>query len=897
MSVKKFVAAATSALVLFSGLAAVSPAVAAPTVAWDVSTLDWQLIDNPETIATDVYSRPKATITYQWSSTGDAGTDCVAWHVDSSATSSFQTTLSNAVETKTNWNLDLLTGTYTTEIVYDWSEIVDKLSLDHTATHQVEVQVHNVDCATADIDGETVTSSATLNIASAPTATPQGWDWSASLGLSENSGNTIDQPDLGGAANADDWIYQGEDATFTHEWISGSGTTWDGPISYNGGQIDSMNVCVIDVVNQDDVHVDPETANVSRGYDYMNIGWAASSVSHEVGDGELSYNDPQAQTSTTTYAWNTLIASGFNSGAYSFDPTQVNSITRYIFQGGCYETFNYGTSSGSAANTTTPVNGSLNYASEQRYLSTDSPAAPTVNWREWDYYWHPRAAADIRADIWAARNTAIDVETVYLGPADTSITVDNESVGRGESVTLSRDWFDGNGQCIAWFVDGVYGGSEAVSVDGAGSDDPDFTFEDLIDIFGLDNTVAHTIEWRIFGQSCAAIDESTATPAGTATVALEPDESSIAADNESVAPGEDITIDRTWFDGNAQCMAIIVDGVRVDSDAVDVDGAGSDTWVFTWAELIDDYSLDPAVEHTIEYKIYNGACADLNLDTATPMESVSFDVEPILPSVGFSVPEVGPGDSVTLDVSWADLNQCIAVFIDDEFFYWGEIAPPASDEFGTYSSDSLWLELMYVLEDEVYLEDGRAWDWSISHSLSYRIYDDSSVDPAGCLDGAEPTLDVPTLDTADLTLLPLAPVLEPSDDEVDPTEEATLDVDRETYADLVAAHYVDGVFMGCVIVSDIPETVSWDSLDDSYSRDTEHDVTYDIFPIFVDDIDIETCSEELFADVEPLTSATVVLVPASLAETGLNIGWLGWIAAAALVAGARLIARRRVTAN
>ena len=210
---KRIVAVSALAAVLSSGLVSV-PAHAVPAVSWSTPTLDWQLIDNPETVATDVYTRPKARITYQWSSTGDSSTDCVTWHVDGSSSPAFTTTLSNIVETRTSNNVAFAAGTYSTNIVYDWTEITDMLALDPSTTHDIEVKVHDVACA--DISSESTTGSATLQLTSAPSATPQGWDWAATLGLTEDAANATEQPDLGGTPNDDDWIYPGEDATFDH---------------------------------------------------------------------------------------------------------------------------------------------------------------------------------------------------------------------------------------------------------------------------------------------------------------------------------------------------------------------------------------------------------------------------------------------------------------------------------------------------------------------------------------------------------------------------------------------------------------------------------------------------------------------------------------------------------
>jgi len=888
---KRIVAVSALAAVLSTGLVSV-PAHAVPTVSWDTPTLGWQLIDNPLSVATDVYTRPKATITYQWSSTGDSGTDCVAWHVDGSSTPAFITTLSNGVETKTSWNVGLATGTYSTDVVYDWTEITDMLSLDPSTTHTIEAQVHDIGCDLADFDGETVTGSATIQLASAPSANPQGWDWSASLGLTEDAANATVQPDLGGTANDDDWIFPGEDATFQHNWVSASGLVWDGPVSYLGEPISSMNVCVIDVVNQDDIHVDPETANVARGYDYMNIGWTATSIARENGSGELTYSNPRAESDSTTYAWNSLISSGFNSGAYSFDPTQVNSITRYIFQGGCYETFNYGTASGSSSNTSTPVNLANNWASEQRYLSTDSPSAPIVNFRKWDYYWHPRAAADIKADVWAARATAISSETLYLGPADTSITTDVSSIGRGDTVNLSKDWFDGNGQCVAVFIDGEYEASAAAGPDGPDSVSTAYTYQELITLYSLDNTVEHTIEWRIFGQTCAAIDESTATPAGSASVTLEPDVSTITLTTDSVGSGDSFMLDIDYFDGDNQCVALYIDGAQESSANAGLDGASISTESLTWDFLISEYDLDPSVSHTFEWRIFNGACNTINFASATPMDSAEITLEPLVPGIEVSSPDVGPGESATIDATWADPTQCVALFIDDEFVMWNPMSE--TDTFGSSSTPNTWQGWVDFIVD---VTGGFEIDLSVEHTISMRLYDDAQADPEDCLNSGTPTVGLPSVDGIDLTVLPLDPNLDASKDSVGPNDESELNIDRETYGNLVAARFIDNVFVGCVLVSEIPETVDWDSLDNTYSRDTSHTVTYAVYPIVADGLDMGECNGPALSGYTPLTFATVTLTPASLASTGVEIGALGAFGALAIALGVRMsIRRRRISA-
>jgi hypothetical protein len=881
---KRLVAVSALAGVLATGLVSL-PAHAVPTVSWSTPTLDWQLIDNPDTVATDVYTRPKATITYQWSSTGDSGTNCVAWHVDGSSEPAFTTTLSNIGETLTSDNVDFAAGAYSTSIVYDWTEITELLELDPSTTHDIEVQVHDVGCNSADFDGDGVTGSATLQLASAPSATPQGWDWAATLGLTEDAANAAEQPDLGGTPNDDDWIYPGEDATFNHTWVSSSGPVWNGPVRYLGEEISSTDVCFIDVVNQDDVHVDPETANTARGYDYMNIGYVATSVAHENGDGELTLSDPKGRSRSDTYAWNSLISSGFNSGAYSFDPTQVNSITRYIFQGNCYEIFNYGTASGSSSNTSTPVNEANNWASEQRYLNAGSPTI----YREWDYYWHPRAAADITGDIWAARATAISTETLYLGPAETTIATDDPSIARGDTVNLSKDFFDGNGQCVAVFIDDVFETSAAAGADGPGSDSTPYTYEDLIDLYGLDNTVEHTIEWRIFGQTCASIDESTATPAGTASVTLEPDVSTVGADVASAAIGDEINVDLDWFDGTNQCFALYIDDVLEYTETPSESGGpGTDSYTYTWDSLIEVYNLDPSVSHTFEWRIYNGACEDINVATATPMDTASVTLDALAPSIDVSSPDVGPGESATINTTWANPEQCVALFIDDEFILWSHI-DAESDTFGSSSTPNTWQGWVEFIA----FSTGDVVDLSVEHTISLRLYDDAQADPDNCLNSATPTIDLLSVDGIDLTVLPLEPNLDASKDSVGPNDESELNIDRETYGNLVAARFINNVFVGCMLVSEIPDTVDWDSLDNTYSRDASHTVTYAVYPIVGDGLDMDECDGPALSGFTPLTFATVTLMPAALASTGVEIGALGALGALAIALGVRMTIRRR----
>lgn len=889
---KRFAAISALAAVFSAGLVS-TPAHAAPTVSWSTETLDWQLIDNPETVAVDTYTRPKATITYQWSQAADALTDCVAWHVDGNPVPAFTTTLSNVAETRTQENLAFATGTYTTEIVYDWTELTEKLSLNPSTTHDIEVQVHNVDCSTAEIPGgSTVTGSDTIQLLSAPSATPQGWNWSATLGLAENVANSKVHPDLGGAANGDEWIYAGENATFTHTWVSSYGT-WDGPVSYLGEPITSKDVCVIDVVNQDDTYVDPESANTARGYDYMNIGYVYSEV-YDSGENSYGgrYDDPAAMSSTKTYAWNSLMTSGFDFGAYTFDPTQVNSITRYVFQGGCYDTFNYGTASGSSTNSSAPLNSASNWSSTQRYIDEDGDV---VAFFEYDYWYHPRSSADIRAEIWAARASAISTETLYLGPAVTSVDTDVSSLARGETVNLAIDWFDGNGQCVAVFVDGVFEDSALAGPDGAGSDSTEYTYQELLTLYSLDNTVEHTIEWRIFGQSCSSIDEATATPAATASVTLEPDESTVALTSESVSQGEEFTLDIDYFDGDNQCVALYIDGVRDSSASAGANGANTSTATYTWDELIADYDLDPSVSHTFEWRIFNGACGSINLDTATPMDSAEITLEPFVPGIEISDPEVGPGGSATLDMSWADPTQCAALFIDDEFISWGNLSD--SDTLGSASIELTWQGWVDYIE----MATGTEVDLSVGHTISLRLYDDAQSNANNCLSGTTPTLSMPSVDGIDLAVLPLDPNLEASKDSVGPSDESDLDIDRSTYGNLVAAQFIDDVFVGCLLVEDIPETVDWDSLDDTYSRNASHTVTYEVYPIVGDGLDLADCNGAGLAGYSPLTSATVTLTPQdSLAATGAEMSvpsTLGALAAALWLVFAGAAIRRRKQSN
>lgn len=272
------------------------------------------------------------------------------------------------------------------------------------------------------------------------------------------------------------------------------------------------------------------------------------------------------------------------------------------------------------------------------------------------------------------------------------------------------------------------------------------------------------------------------------------------------------------------------------------------------------------------------------------MDTVTTTLEALEPSMDQSSPDVGPGESATIDVVWADPIQCFALFVDDEFVYMSNVAE--SDTFGSASIDLTWNEWVDYIEDAT----GETLDLSVENTISMRIYDDYQANPDNCLSGATPTVGLLSVDGIDLALLPLDPELLASKDAVGPTEDSDLSVDRETYGNLVAAQFIDNTFVGCMLVSDIPDTVNWDSLDDSYSRDTEHAVTYAIYPIFGDNgFDLgDLCGIGLASSgLDPLTMATVILTTADLASTGTELGALGWFGALAMALGVRMVIRRR----
>jgi hypothetical protein len=227
------------------------------------------------------------------------------------------------------------------------------------------------------------------------------------------------------------------------------------------------------------------------------------------------------------------------------------------------------------------------------------------------------------------------------------------------------------------------------------------------------------------------------------------------------------------------------------------------------------------------------------------------------------------------------------LFIDDEFIMWTPMAE--SDTYGSSSLTFTWQGWVDYIE----LVTGDVVDLSVEHTISMRLYDDAQADPDDCLSSGTPTLDLPSVDGIDLTVLPLEPNLDASKDSVAPNDESELNIDRETYGNLVAAQFIDGVFVGCMLVSEIPETVNWDSLDDTYSRDTSHTVTYSVYPIVGDDLDMSECNGPGLSGFTPLTSATVTLTPAALASTGVEIGALGALGALAIVLGVRMATRRR----
>ena len=777
-----------SALVaLFAGGLVASPAQAAVNVGWDVATLDWALSDNLDTPYSDIVVRDKARLSLNWDQSTESN-NCVAWHVDGADAAAYTHAISSTTETRTT-DANLIAGgsLRELELVYTWSELINKFTLDPTVTHTVRVAVHNVSCDLADIGtlSESAVASSTLSL-TAGAADSQNLEMFSNLSLAEVEENSTEQPDLGGTPNADKWIYQGETAFFDAIYLTGASEPWNGPVFNDGTEMNSANVCFIDVVNIDDAHVDPETGNVSQGYDFMNIGWFSEGVTSNVGSADYTYYDPKYTNTTTVVGWNGVIANGWSD--WNFDPTKNNSITRYMFEGNCYDLVNYGTASGSSSDPNVPVNTGTNYTSTTRY-SNNTESNSIGYYSRWNYYWHGRSQADIAADFWAMRDQAAAFETVYLGPAAASVSENNESVDAGESVDIDSEWFDGDNQCVAVFVDGNF--------------------------------------------------------------------------YSSYAPG--------------------------------ADGAGTSTDSYTWADLVYDFELDSTVSHTIEWRLFNGACADIDETTATPMDTASIDVNPVVPEIDFDTAEIGPDGSANLDFTWNDPYQCLAFFVDGEYASWEYLEGNSGNgsDVGSETLPGTWLEWIdfaaYELEADL--------DLTVEHLIEFRIYDDY----APCFTEGSPTIDSPYQDGASLNLLPLAPVLEPSVDEVGPGGTSDLDIDRDTYGGLLAAQYIDGVFVGCAVVSDIPTVIDWGYLDDSYSRDDSHDVTFQVFPFFGDNIDMNQCDESVIAGLTPITEGTVYLVPDAveptpeeeLAETGVSANGIAWIAFLTLATGVALTSRRR----
>lgn len=877
---------------LFAGGLVAAPAQAAATVGWDVPTLDWALTDNTSTVYTDLVVREKARLRLTWDQATESA-NCVAWHIDSSGTASYTHTISSTTETRTS-NANLFAGgtLRESELVYTWSELADKFSLDTTAVmHNIRVDVHNTTCDLADIGApsESIISSSELWLTVGP-ADSQDLDMFAELALDENVNNATEQPDLGGTANADKWIYQGESALFDATYLSGASLPWNGPIMGIDGEIPSANVCFIDVVNIDDAYVDPETGNVSQGYDFMNVGWISEGVTSNVGDSDYTYYDPKYVNSSTTVGWNSVIANGWSD--WDFNPSKNNSITRFMFEGGCYDIMNYGTASASSTDPNVPVDPNTNYSSTTRY-SNDTESDSIGYYGRWNYYWHGRTHAEIAADFWAMRATALDSETVYLGPANASISENNEVLDSGDSVDIDTTWFDGDNQCVALFIDGVYENSWTPGEDGSGTSSEPYTWLGLIADYSLDPTVTHDVEWRLFNGSCASIDETTATPMDAASIDLNPGVSTLEADVESIDAGGEVNVDITFYDGDNQCLAFYVDGEFQWSMLPGADGPNADVTGTTWEAIIEGYNLDPAAAHTIEWRIFDGACDDIDLNTATPLDSVEVDLNPVVPTIDFDTPEIGPDGNANLDFTWADPYQCLAFFIDGEFASWEYLEGDTGNGVSTGSESwpGTWREWIDFAESEWEAD----LDLTVEHLIEYRIYDDF----APCFTEGTPSISDPFEHGTELNLLPLAPVLEPSVDEVGPGGTSDLDIDRDTYGGLLAAQYIDGVFVGCAVVSEIPTVIDWAYLDDSYSRDDTHDVTFQVFPFFGDEIDMNLCDEAVFANLTPITEGTVYLVPDAvepeeeLAETGVDANGIAWIAFLTLATGAALIARRR----
>lgn len=751
-----------------------------PSASWDVAEIGVNLIAN---VDSDLLARPQARLTLAWDSASPGqGTLCVAYSIDGGAAVK-TLAMSSVAETRTSDSI-VQVGTTTGRTlttVHTWTELVSEYELDPSVSHTLTVLVLDEQCP-GDVPaggGNEPFSIAELVIPAAePDAQQVALDLATSL--TEDPGNSTLGPDqtIGDAPTGDNWIHPGESADFGKVQTRLFDRLWDGPLVLADGT-EVSGTCEVFFVNLDDVVASPDPANSARGYDliYSGVTFGAA-VTRESGSADKSHSDPRVLSSTTSFSWSTLIADGYR--GWTFDPTKINSITRMIFPGSCWD--GAYVASGSSTNSTAPVNPAVNYASSLRHLSRfDS----VLHFYRWDYWAHPVSGRS-NDDFYATRATALASETLYLGPADLGVEFSETEIGVGGSVDLDATWFDGS-SCI-----GVYVDDELVSRAAAGT-------------------------------------------VGT--------------------PG------------------------------------GFTASTFTWAELMAAYSLDTSTQHTVTYAIFAGPCSDLAADEplANASDSTTVTLKPVVPSAAFVAPTVQRGDTVDLDLEWANPQQCVAIFLDGEFLE-SFASGGTSKTYGSSSTAFSWDAMM--AEHNL--------DWSVAHDVIVRLYDRTD---AGCSSGETvfsfDELTDPSTHETTLRLQPVLPDLETSAPKVGPGESADITVDRDTHGDLAAAQYIDGVFVGCVPVSDLPAAFGWDDLDVSYDRDAEHTVTFAIYPIAAG----VSCDEDSIAGLTALVSVDVVLTPTvagpgGLAATGADHLVVSVVAAAWFVAlgAALLLIRRRRTA-
>ncbi len=745
-----------------------------PSASWDVATIGVDLVAN---VDSDLLARPQARLTLAWDSASPGQSDlCVSYAIDGGAASK-TLAISSIAETRTSDSRVQVVSTTgrTLTTVHTWTELVDEYALDTTVPHTLTVTVLDEQCpGDVPAGGGNEPFSVAALVIPAASSDAQQVNLDLSTSLTEDAGNAAIGPDqvVGDNPTVDNWIYPGESAVFGSVQTKVYDSLWDGPLVLDDGT-EVSGTCEVFFVNLDDGVASPDAANSAQGYDlaYSGVTFGAP-IARNSGSADKAHSDPRVVTGSTSFTWSSLIADGYR--GWEFDPTKINSITRMVFAGSCWD--GAYVVSGNSTDSSVPVNPAVNYASALRYVS--SFGAVTHSYR-WDYWAHPVAGRS-NDSFYVSRASALSSETLYLGPADLGVGLSDSDIGPGESVDL----------------------------------------------------------------------------------------------------------DATWFDGSS-CLAVYVDGDFVTSAAAGTDGtAGSiDAQSSTWAELITEYSLDPSVEHTITYAIFAGACADVDESVDSPTDSASVTLRPLAPSVGFVEPSTSRGGEVELELEWADPAQCAAVFLDGEFlesFAMGGESTTFGNDTRSFSWDAFMAE--YDL------------DWAVEHNIAVRLYDRTD---AGCFTGStvfsfDESVD-PSSDETVLRLQPVVPDLEVSAPDVDPGEVAEISVDREQYGDLVAAQYVDGVFVGCLSVSDIPLTFGWDDLDSSHSRDAEHTVTFAIYPIAVG----VSCDEQTVEGLTALASVDVVLnLPESpagvLAATGASVTVAALGTAAGLVAlGAVLLAARR----